>query len=166
VAFGTPGHIVVTKLYGNATPIIRYNGLNDFVIPLKRRCDCGINTPLIEKIGGRRADSITLPDGTIIPPSAITGIPGKVMEKFNTNKILQFQILQRSAEHVEVLVVIDEELRNVGPTVDELFRELRKKFEERFKNKIQVDIMEVEKIEKPADLDTPAPVVTSMVHLP
>jgi len=88
------------------------------------------------------------------------------MEKFNTNKILQFQILQRSAEHVEVLVVIDEELRNVGPTVDELFGELRKKFEERFKNKIQVDIMEVEKIEKPADLDTPAPVVTSMVHLP
>ena len=164
VAFGTPGHIVVTKLYGNATPIIRYNGLNDFVIPLERRCDCGINTPLIEKIGGRRADSITLPDGTIIPPSAITGIPGKVMEKFNTNKILQFQILQRSAEHVEVLVVIDEELRNVGPTVDELFRELRKKFEERFKNKIQVDIMEVEKIEKPADLDTPAPVVTSMVR--
>ncbi|HEC76816.1 MAG TPA: phenylacetate--CoA ligase family protein [Thermoplasmatales archaeon] len=165
VKYGEAGHIVVTKLYGRATPIIRYNGLNDFVIPLARKCSCGINTPLIEKIAGRKADSIITPDGKIIPPSSITGIPGKVMEKMGTNKILQFQILQKSIDKIEVLVVIDEELRNKGPTVDELFSELKKKFDERFRNKIKVEIREVEKIEKSPDLETPPPVVTSLVRI-
>ena len=34
------------------------------------------------------------------------------------------------------------------------------------KNEVNVDIIEVEAIEKPADLDTPAPVVTSLVQPP
>ena len=165
VKYGETGHIIVTKLYGKATPIIRYNGLNDFVIPLARKCSCGINTPLIEKIAGRKADSIITPDGKIIPPSSITGIPGKVMEKMGTNKILQFQIIQKSIDKIEVLIVIDEELRNKGASVEELFSELKKKFEERFDNKINVEVREVEKIEKPPDLETPPPVVTSMVKI-
>jgi phenylacetate-CoA ligase len=165
VEYGKPGHIVVTKLYGSATPIIRYNGLNDFVIPLAKKCTCGINAPLIEKIGGRKADSIVLPSGKIIPPSSITGIPAKVMEKMDTKKILQFQILQKTIDKVEVLIVIDEELRSIGPSVEEIFRELKKKFEERFDGEVEVEIKEVKKIEKPANLDTPPPVVTSMVRV-
>jgi phenylacetate-CoA ligase len=166
VPCGTPGHIIVTKLYGTATPIIRYDGLNDFVIPLAGTCRCGLHTPLIGKIGGRRADSIVLPDGTMIPPSAITGIPGKVMEALDTKKILQFQILQKTSERVEVRVVIDPDLRSVGPSVETLFADLKHKFEQRFKNEVNVDIIEVKAIEKPADLDTPAPVVTSLVQPP
>ncbi len=165
VEHGKPGHIVVTKLYGSATPIIRYNGLNDFVMPLAKKCNCGINAPLIEKIGGRKADSIVLPSGKIIPPSSITGIPAKVMEKMDTKKILQFQILQKTIDKVEVLIVIDEELRSIGPSVEEIFRELKKKFEERFDGEVEVEIKEVKKIEKPANLDTPPPVVTSMVRV-
>ena len=165
VKYGEPGRIIVTKLYGTATPIIRYDGLNDFVIPLANKCNCGINSPLIEKIGGRKADSIVLPSGQIIPPSSITGIPAKVMEKMGTRKILQFQIIQKSENEVDVLVVIDEDLRNVGPDVDSIFRELKKKFEERFNGELNVEIKEVEKIEKPEHLDTPPPVVTSMVRV-
>ena len=165
VEYGKPGHIIVTKLYGNATPIIRYNGMNDFVIPLARKCGCGINSPLIEKVAGRKADSIVLPSGRIIPPSSITGIPAKVMEKMNTNKILQFQILQKSRDKVEVLVVIDDELRNVGPSVEEIFAEMKKKFEERFAGEVEVEIKEVKEIRKPENLDTPPPVVTSMIRI-
>ena len=65
-------YIVITKLYGNATPIIRYNGLNDLIIPVNKKCNCGINSPLIGKIAGRKADSIILPDGKIIPPLSLT----------------------------------------------------------------------------------------------
>ena len=165
VEYGKAGQIVVTKLYGNATPIIRYNGMNDFVIPIAAKCSCGINSPLIEKVAGRKADSIILPSGKIIPPSSITGIPAKVMEKMDTNKILQFQILQKSKDKVEILVVIDDELRNVGPSVEEIFIELKKKFEERFRGEIEVEIKEVKEIEKPSNLDTPPPVVTSMVRM-
>ena len=165
VEYGKAGQIVVTKLYGNATPIIRYNGLNDFIIPLAKKCNCGINTPLIGKIAGRKADSIILPNGKIIPPSSITGIPAKVMEELNTKKILQFQILQKSIDKVEVLIVIDEEQRDMEPSIDTLFKKLKEKFEERFNKQIEVEIKEVKKIEKPAGLDTPPPVVTSMVRI-
>ncbi|MCD6481081.1 MAG: hypothetical protein J7L31_02265 [Thermoplasmata archaeon] len=82
-----------------------------------------------------------------------------------TRKILQFQIIQKSENEVDVLVVIDEDLRNVGPDVDSIFRELKKKFEERFNGELSVEIKEVEKIEKPEHLDTPPPVVTSMVRV-
>ena len=165
VEYGEAGQIVVTKLYGNATPIIRYNGMNDYIIPLKKKCNCGINTPLIGKIAGRKADSIILPSGKIIPPSSITGIPAKVMEELNTKKILQFQILQKSVDRVEVLVVIDEEQRDKEPSLDILFKKLKEKFEERFKGEIEVEIKEVKEIKGSEGLATPPPVVTSMVRV-
>jgi len=164
VEHGKPGHIVVTKLYGNATPIIRYNGLNDFIIPLDEECDCGINTPLIGRIAGRKADSIVMPSGRIIPPSAITGIPAKVMHELGTDKIEQFQIIQTARDKVEIRVVIDKELRNIGPSIEKLFDELKRRFEKAFNNEMEVEIKEVEKIEKPANLDTPPPVVTSVIR--
>ena len=165
VEYGKAGHIVVTKLYGNATPIIRYNGLNDFIIPLDKQCNCGINAPLIGRIAGRKADSIIMPSGRIIPPSAITGIPAKVMHQLETDKIQQFQIIQTKKDKVEVLVVIDEELRNIGPSIEELFSALKKKFESAFGNELEVEIREVKKIKKMDSLDTPPPVVTSMVRI-
>ena len=165
VEYGKAGHIVVTKLYGDATPIIRYNGLNDFVIPLAKKCNCGINTPLMGRIAGRKADSIIMPSGKIIPPSSITGIPAKVMEKLGTKKLLQFQIIQKSLEEVDVLIVIDQKLRNVGPSVEMICNELKKKFEERFGGEIEVNVKEVSEIKKEADLETPPPVVTSLVRI-
>jgi len=165
VNYGKEGHIVVTKLYGNATPIIRYNGLNDFIIPLKNECDCGINTPLIGRIAGRKADSIIMPSGRIIPPSAITGIPAKVMHSLGTDKIQQFQIIQTDRHRVEVLIVIDDELRNIGPSIEKIFYELKKKFEEAFNGEMEVEIKEVKEIKKPARLDTPPPVVTSSIKI-
>ncbi|MCD6573899.1 MAG: hypothetical protein J7K95_07380, partial [Thermoplasmata archaeon] len=164
VDYGKAGHIVVTKLYGNATPIIRYNGLNDFIIPLDAQCDCGINTPLIGRIAGRKADSIIMPSGKIIPPSAITGIPAKVMHELGTDKIEQFQIIQTSRDKVEIRIVIDEALRNTGPSMEQLFNELKKRFEKAFNHEVNVEIKEVREIKKPEHLDTPPPVVTSMVR--
>ena len=164
VDYGKAGHIVVTKLYGNATPIIRYNGLNDFIIPLDEECECGINTPLIGRIAGRKADSIIMPSGKIIPPSAITGIPAKVMHELGTDKIEQFQIIQTSRDKVEIRIVIDEALRNTGPSMEQLFNELKKRFEKAFNHEVNVEIKEVREIKKPEHLDTPPPVVTSMVR--
>ncbi|HDN96135.1 MAG TPA: hypothetical protein ENG71_03625 [Thermoplasmatales archaeon] len=132
---------------------------------MKKKCNCGINTPLIGKIAGRKADSIILPSGKIIPPSSITGIPAKVMEELNTKKILQFQILQKSIDKVEVLVVIDEEQRDKEPSIDILFKKLKEKFEARFGGEVEVEIKEVKEIKRPERLATPPPVVTSMVRV-
>jgi len=65
---------------------------------------------------------------------------------------------------VEIRVVIDKELRNIGPSIEKLFDELKRRFEKAFNNEMEVEIKEVEKIEKPANLDTPPPVVTSVIR--
>jgi len=144
VAFGTPGHIVVTKLYGNATPIIRYNGLNDFVIPLERRCDCGINTPLIESVAGRMVDALVMPSGAIIPPFAVTGIPAKVMERLNSDIVQQFQIVQEDYDRIIVSLVMEADRTNGEKK--QVMGEIQREFEKRMEEGVTVQVREVEKI--------------------
>jgi len=144
VAFGTPGHIVVTKLYGNATPIIRYNGLNDFVIPLERTCDCGINTPLIESVAGRMVDALVMPSGAIIPPFAVTGIPAKVMERLNSDIVQQFQIVQEDYDRIIVSLVMEADRTNGEKK--QVMGEIQREFEKRMEEGVTVQVREVEKI--------------------
>jgi len=165
VAPGEPGHLVITKLYGRGTPVIRYTGMNDFIIPLEGLCPCGINTHLLGIVGGRKADSIILDEGKIIPPSAITGIPGKVMHEMGTDKIQQFQIVQKSLSRVEILLVIDGALRHVGPPVDRIREELQRRFQEKFGNGVEVEVKEVDHIKQSEHLDTPPHVVISEVKV-
>jgi len=166
VAPGEPGHVVITKLYGRGTPVIRYTGMNDFIIPLGGKCDCGIHTHLLGIVGGRKADSIVLEGGKIIPPSAITGIPGKVMHELGTDKIQQFQIIQKSMDRIEIHIVIDEKLRDIGPSVDEIFEKLREKYQQKFGDSVDVIVKEVKEIKKSENVDTPPHVVISEVKYP
>jgi len=158
---GKPGHVVVTKLYGRGTPIIRYTGMNDILISLPKKCSCGINTPIIEKIAGRRADAIILPNGKILPPLSITGIPGKVMKKLGTDKIQQFQIIQENYNKIRFLLVIDDDLRNVGPSVERIFREIKKEGEKRIGDNVVVEVLEVDEVRREGNL--PPPVIISKV---
>ena len=48
---------------------------------------------------------------------------------FNTDKIHQFQIIQHSIKEIDILIVIDENLRHVGPKVDEIFKEIKWEFD-------------------------------------
>jgi len=160
-----PGHLVVTKLYGSGTPVIRYTGMNDFIIPLDRTCSCGINTGLLGIVGGRKADSIVLEEGKIIPPSAITGIPGKIMHEMGTDKIQQFQIVQKNTGFIEILLVIDEKLRELGPSVDVISSELKRRYQHKFGDKVEVVVKEVEHIKQSEHVDTPPHVVISEVAL-
>ncbi|RLF63204.1 MAG: hypothetical protein DRN33_04525, partial [Thermoplasmata archaeon] len=163
VAPGEPGHVVITKLYGRGTPVIRYTGMNDILIPLDEKCNCGINTELIGRVEGRRADAIVLPSGKIIPPLSITGIPGEVMKKFNTNKIKQFQIIQESPNEVNVFIVIDEELRDTYPPVETISGEIKKECIKKLGSDMRVNVVEVESIKGRGNL--PPSVVISKVSM-
>lgn len=153
VAYGEPGHTIVTKLYGQGTPIIRYTGIDDIAIPIDDKCSCGINTQIIRKIEGRSTDLILLPSGKTLSPLSITGIPAKVMEDLNTYKIEQFQIIQHKVDEIEVLIVINKKTRNVGPPVEKILSELRKKFQEKIGPDVKIFVKEVEEIykNKPSD---------------
>ena len=126
-----------------------------------------MHTPLLKSIGGRRVDAIVLKSGELIPPSTITGIPHHVMHLFHTDKIQQFQIIQHSLTQVDILLVIDEQLRDIGPKVDDMKAEIKKLFEEKIGPGVTISVKEVEKITmiRPGSA-TPPPVVISKVNMP
>jgi phenylacetate-coenzyme A ligase PaaK-like adenylate-forming protein len=161
---GDGGNIVVTRLFGCGTPVIRYTGVSDFVVPTDRKCPCSMHTPLIEQIGGRQVDAIQLANGEFVLPSTITGIPHHVMHLYHTDKIQQFQIIQQTLNEVEILLVVDEQKRNVGANVEEIKTEIKKQFEQRIGPGVSITVREVDKITmvRPGSA-TPPPVVISKV---
>ena len=136
------GNVVITRLYGKDTPIIRYNGLEDIAIPIDDTCSCGIKSKMIKKIEGRITDLIMLPNGKTISPLTITGIPAKIMEEYNSLKIKQFQIIQNKKSEIEFLIVIDEKLRDIGITIEKLYKEISTRIKDQINHEIEVFIKE------------------------
>jgi phenylacetate-CoA ligase len=96
---GMPGEVVVTDLWNQATPIIRYAGLKDIAAISPDTCNCRQKTPLLKVVEGRLSDSITLRDGRVLHPFSLTlaleHVPG----------IARFQIIQESQDQIKVLLV-------------------------------------------------------------
>ncbi len=147
VSYNESGNVIITKLYGADTPIIRYNGLEDTAIPIERISTCGLKSEMIKKIEGRITDLIILPNGESISPLTITGIPAKIMEEYNSYKIKQFQIIQNKKSELEILIVIDEKLRNKGISVQNLFKELSKRINEQINRDIEIIVKEKKTLE-------------------
>ena len=150
VGFGEPGHTVITKLYGKGTPIIRYTGIDDIAIPIKKDKCCKITSQMMRKIEGRATELIYLPDGETLSPLSVTGIPAKVMEKFNCYKIKQFQIIQHSLKDIEILILLDKKQKKVGVTDEEILKELHKKFSEKIGDNVKIKITQTNEIQKDA----------------
>ena len=153
VQYNTLGSLIVTKLYGTGTPIIRYTGIEDYVTPVDQKTHCGITTQMIGTIEGRKADMIYLPNGKMLSPLTITGIPAKTMEKFNSYKIKQFQIIQHDLHHLEILLVIDEKLRNKDVHVEKMMKSIQQSYQEKLGNDVQITITETGSIQPDARSD-------------
>ena len=153
VPYGKAGRIAITRLYGKCTPIIRYTGLEDLVTPLEPRTIRGMTTEMIKQIGGRSLELIYTPDGRMIPPFHVTTIPASVMNEFKSYKIKQFQIIQHSVNKIEVLIVINEKLRDVGPSVKKISDEIKKRFMDVMGQDVEIIIDEVDEIEKDVRID-------------
>lgn len=148
VSYNTPGHVIITKLYGGGTPIIRYTGIDDIVTPIEPGCNCGAITQMIKQIEGRYTDLIILPNGKTLSPLTLTGIPSKIMEDFNSYKIKQFQIIQHEIDQIEILIVIDEKQRNIGVKVKDLLKEIEKRASKKIGNEINITVTEADHIQK------------------
>lgn len=99
---GTEGHILATSLHNYAMPFIRYDS-GDLGLLSNEWCECGRNTPLLEKIIGRVSDFIYTPKGTKIHGEFFSHI----FWKFDWIK--QFQIVQRKVDEVIVKIVPESE---------------------------------------------------------
>jgi len=162
VDLGKIGHIVVTRLFGKGTPIIRYTGLDDWVkLTDYYGCGCGMCTPTFKDgIEGRRNTSIILPDGRIFP-SASFAILSVVLNKMKTRKVKQFQIIQNKLDDIEILIVIDEELRNQDPQIDLLLEKIKEIYEEKVGPDIRITVKEVKEKDIKSEPNKPAPLVIS-----
>jgi len=160
----TSGRLVVTKLYGKGTPIIRYRGIEDFVTPTTKKTCCELSSQTIKQIEGRSTDILILPEGKTLSPLSITSIPAKVMDKFKTYKIKQFQIIQQKVNEIEILIVIDEKLRNKGPSVKTILEELKKQFSEKIGHGVNIEVHEVDEIQKNDRSDYVKVVISKVKH--
>ncbi|MFO8133484.1 MAG: hypothetical protein R6U10_06110 [Thermoplasmatota archaeon] len=105
---GEFGSMVITRLYPGGTPIIRYTGLNDIAALAEQHGTCGMQTPLLEQLEGRKKDAIVLPDGTIYPPATFPMPLATAAERFPTLEIQRFQVVQHDLDDIRIRIVFRE----------------------------------------------------------
>lgn len=160
---GKRGHIVVTRLFGKATPIVRYTGLDDWVVlEDDLECACGLHTPVLKGgVEGRKSDSIILPDGRLFPAASFASLYS-ILNELKTRKVKQFQIVQKKLDEIDILVIVDEDLRNSGPSVETIFEKIREIHQKKAGPNVQITVKEVSDI--PSQKGKPAPLVISHVR--
>jgi phenylacetate-coenzyme A ligase PaaK-like adenylate-forming protein len=160
---GKQGHIVVTRLFGKATPIVRYTGLDDWVVLSDdEACACGLHTPVLKGgVEGRKSDSVVLPDGRLFPAASFASLYS-ILNELKTRKVRQFQIVQKTLDEIDILVIIDETLRDVGPSVDVIFEKIKEIHQIKAGPGVQIFVREVQDI--PSQKGKPAPLVISHVR--
>jgi phenylacetate-CoA ligase len=147
VSSGEPGEMIITKFHGQGTPIIRYNAINDIIAPLDGTCSCGKAGALIKKIYGRNDLALYLPGGNVMLPSSFSEIYSKILYELKTNKVKNSKIIQHDLTTLEIQVVIDEKLRTIGPSVEEIFQFIQKGFEEKAGPDVHVTVTEVDSVD-------------------
>jgi len=159
---GEFGSIVITRLYPGGTPIIRYTGLNDIASLDSEHCTCGMNTPLLKNLEGRKRDAIILPDGRIFPPATIPMPLAEAAGKYGTYQIKRFQFVQKALDDIEIRIEIDEEERNKGIDVEKLLDEIRRNYEKLAGEGVKIEVKEVKEVEKPEGATSP-PLIISKI---
>jgi phenylacetate-CoA ligase len=99
---GEPGEIVVTDLFSEEAPFIRY-ATGDIGVASNRTCPCGRPLPLLAHIEGRSNDLVVAPDGRLINSLALV-YPLREVEG-----IEQYRICQKEIDwfHVQLTCVAD-----------------------------------------------------------
>jgi len=163
VSEGERGHLVITRLWGRGTPIIRYTGMDDWVKLLPwYECSCGLKTPvIINGVEGRQRANIILPNGKVFPPGAFCFIT-PVLHKLKTFKVKQYQIVQKKIDEIEILLVIDDDLRSKGPSVKEISKNIEEAYRKKVGPDVNITIKEVDEI-KNKESSKPPPIVVSFV---
>jgi phenylacetate-CoA ligase len=164
VSEGESGHVIFTRLFGKGTPFIRYTGLDDWVtIGSGYKCDCGLQTPIFKNgVEGRRSTSVVLPSGLVVP-SASFDIVSLVLKDLGTYKVTQFQIIQNKVDDIEICLVVDNDFRDVGPSVDIIIKRISEAYDKKYGPDIKIKVKEVREIKSPPG--KPLPLVISKVKI-
>ncbi|MGE0090528.1 MAG: phenylacetate--CoA ligase family protein [Bacteroidales bacterium] len=97
---GVYGDIVVTDLYNYAFPLIRYR-IGDRGRYLDYKCDCGIDSPILDTIKGRTTDNLKLPSGRTVSGEFLTTIFDD-----KPDAVKGFQIYQHSNYNIDLNCIL------------------------------------------------------------
>jgi phenylacetate-CoA ligase len=166
VAPGERGRLVLTKLWGKGTPLIRYTGMEDWVtLGNGKKCTCGLSSPILKRpLEGRIMSNIILPNGKVYPPTEFLFITS-VLKDLKAYKVRRFQIIQKKIDEIEIHLVIDDDLRNTGVPFDEIAEMIRKIYAEKTGPNVKITVKEVKETESDLDSGKPAPLVISYVNV-
>jgi phenylacetate-CoA ligase len=103
---GEIGRVVVTSLMNLGTPLIRY--LCGDYAEVGEPCPCGRGLPVLKRIMGRQRNMLVFPNGERRWP-----VGGDAAELEKMPAIHQFQIVQKTLQEIEVLLVAPRRL-NTG----------------------------------------------------
>ncbi|MFA5103084.1 MAG: hypothetical protein WC525_08005 [Candidatus Thermoplasmatota archaeon] len=161
---GERGHIVVTRLFGRGTPIIRYTGMDDWVTLLPEcKCPCGVQTPIFKNgVEGRISARVILPDGRVYPAQSFEMV-SMVLNELKTYKITQFQIIQHTLDDLEINLVVDNDLRDTAPSLELIFKKIYERYREKCGPTVNIIVKEVQEIKSPPN--KPTPLVLSKIKL-
>ena len=142
---GQAGNIVVTKLFGKGTPIIRYDAMNDVVKPSQNKCKCDIAGDLIEKIYGREDLSLPLPDGRVMMPISFAEIYSRILYELKSTQLKDTKVVQKDMNNIEIKVVIDKSDKD-GVSAQEIINLIQTGFEKKVGPQVKIKITEVNKL--------------------
>jgi len=91
--------VVVTDLYSQAMPLIRYDS-GDLAV-FGEPCSCGLDTPVLDRIDGRVTEVIYDTKGRMVSPLAVVTPIARTLEG-----ILQFQFIQQDVKKYLIRLVV------------------------------------------------------------
>jgi len=128
---GQLGEVVLTELHSYAMPFVRYR-VGDMARPIGGKCECGLESPLVEEVVGRVSDLIHTPEGKRVNSALLSySMPPQV---------LQFRSIQKNAGKLEVFLKVRGEFDNSH--IAGIERRLRKQLGDA----IRIEIMTVDEI--------------------
>ncbi len=128
---GEWGRVVLTPLHNFAMPLLRYD-VGDWA-EVGAPCPEGRGLPVLSRILGRDRNMMTLPDGRRVFPAVGAGW-------FDGLPIRQFQVVQRSLDHVEALIV------SRGAVDAEAQERMRRALAEKLRAPFRISVTLVEEI--------------------
>lgn len=140
------GHLIVTKLYGEGTPVIRYRGVDDIISLSKKSCKCGRKGVIINRIYGRGNLSIYRRDGAVLTPSVFAEIFSPVIYELKSERLRATKIIQHSLNKVEIRVVLDDKLRDVSDK--EILEIIERGFIKKMGESLNIEVKKVKKISR------------------
>lgn len=160
VAPGEFGNLVITRLFRGGTPILRYTGLDDIGVQAEEKGICGMHTPLLKSLEGRKKDAIVLPDGKIFPPATFPMPLADAAAEFETLKIERFQFEQRNLDDILIRVKFVE--GSEQKLVEQLMDTIKANYQNLVGEQVTITVEAVDAVKVPTN-SASAPLIISHI---